>query len=110
MTQQNEKDLQRLLRLPWTVIRDVTPEGDVLLRVREIPSAVGSGESDEECVADLWESLAESLRALIHFGDPVPLPDGVNALWTRMSQPAPEHQAEFFFVGLQNTSSGAAAV
>ena len=109
MTQQIEQDIQRLLHLPWTIIRDVTPEGDVLLRVKEIPSAVGSGDSDEERIAELWQSLSESLRALLHFGDTVPLPDGLQESWTRISPAASKQSVEFFFVSAQNTSSGAAA-
>ena len=85
MTPSSELDLQRLLRLPWTIVREVTPEGDVLLRVKEIPSAVGSGNTDEELVADLWDSLTESLRAYLHFGDKVPLPQGVSDSWVRLS-------------------------
>lgn len=107
MTQDIDKNLQRLLHLPWTVVREVTPEGDVLLRVKEIPSAVGSGDSDADRVADLWESLSESLRALLHFGDPVPFPDGVRERWTRISPPISEHKWEFFFVSSQGTSTGA---
>lgn len=77
MSSNSEHELQRLLRLPWTVLREETPEGDVVLRVKEIPSAVGSGDTDEERVADLWESLTASLRAYLHFGDTIPLPAGV---------------------------------
>ncbi len=107
MSQQIEKDIQRLLHLPWTVAREEGPEGEVLLRVKEIPSAVGSGESDEERIADLWESLSESLRALLHFRDPIPLPEGVGQQWTHIA-PSSERRAEFFFVSAQRTSTGAA--
>lgn len=110
MSQHVEQDIQRLMHLPWTILREVTPEGDVLLRVKEIPSAVGSGDSDEQRVEDLWESLSESLRALLHFGDPVPLPDGVNESWTRIPQPMPKQDVGFYFVSSQNTSTAAAAL
>jgi hypothetical protein len=69
-----EIELERLLRLPWSILREVTPEGDTILRVKEIPGAIGSGASDAERERDLWDSLAESLRAYLHFGDPVPVP------------------------------------
>jgi hypothetical protein len=107
MTSRIEQDLQRLLNMPWTVLREVTPEGDVLLRVKEIPSAVGSGESDEERVKDLWESLSESLRALLHFGDAIPLPQGIGASWTRIARPA-EKTVSFFFVSPESAATGAA--
>lgn len=32
-----EEKLRHLLRLPWTFDRELTPEGDSVLRVREIP-------------------------------------------------------------------------
>jgi hypothetical protein len=70
----NELELRRLLTLPWTVLREVTPEGETILRVEEIPSAVGSGSSDTERERDLWDSLTESLQAYLHFGDTIPVP------------------------------------
>lgn len=107
MNERIERDIQRLLHLPWTIVRDVTPEGDVLLRVKEIPSAVGAGDSDETRIADLWESLSESLRAYLYFGDTVPLPDGAQDLWTRISPPSSDQPPIFFFVSTQETSTGA---
>ena len=99
-------DLQRLLQLPWTVARETTPEGDVLLRVKEIPSAVGSGSTDGERVKDLWESLTESLRAYLHFGDPVPMPRGASDSWTRVSAKG-NSDAGFFIVSAVATDTGA---
>lgn len=74
MTEPVDREIQRLLRLPWTITVETSPEGDRLLRVREIPSAVGCGATDAEAIADLWASLEASLRAYVHFGDAVPLP------------------------------------
>lgn len=71
-----DTQLQRLLALPWTIVSEMTPEGDRILRVREIPSAIGTGGTDEEIERDLMESLEASLRAYLHFGDDVPVPDG----------------------------------
>lgn len=96
MPKVSEADLQRLLRAPWTIIREVSPEGDVLLRVKEIPSAVGSGSTHDELVADLWESLTESLRAYLHFGDAVPLPQGASDSFVRLSPQAAPPKAPFF--------------
>ena len=101
-----EMDLQRLLHLPWTVVKDTTPEGDELLRVREIPSAVGFGESDQERVDDLWQSLTESLRAYLHFGDEVPVPEGAADSWTRIAPPVSE-KPKFFIVSAAPTDTGA---
>jgi predicted RNase H-like HicB family nuclease len=72
-----DTQLQQLLAMPWTIVSEMTPEGDRLLRVREIPSAIGTGETDEEIERDLMESLEASLRAYLHFGDAVPLPNGM---------------------------------
>lgn len=75
MTHDNiNSEIDRLLALPWTIVAETTPEGDRLLRVREIPSAIGHGETDDELTRDLRESLESSLRAYLHFGDPIPKP------------------------------------
>ena len=84
MKQHLDPELQRLLRLPWTILSETSPEGDLLLRVKEIPSAVGCGETEAAAIADLWEALAESLRTHLHFGDPVPVPVGVPTQWNRI--------------------------
>lgn len=84
MKQHLEPELQRLLRLPWTILSETSPEGDLLLRVKEIPSAVGSGDTEAAAIADLWEALTESLRAHLHFGDPVPVPTGVSPQWSQV--------------------------
>ena len=77
MSRQIDAELRRLLYLPWTIVPETTPEGDRVLRVLEVPSAVGHGLSDKELEMDLWASLEESLRAFLHFGDPVPVPKGI---------------------------------
>ena len=76
-----DQKLDLLLTLPWHQVSEVTPEGDRLLRVREVPSATGSGDTAEQLEADLRESLRESLRAYLHFGDPLPLPAGCALPW-----------------------------
>lgn len=81
--------LSYLLRLPWTFVRERTPEGDTILRVREIPSAVGTGETSAELEADVWGSLRASLEAYLHFGDPIPLPLGVRLPWEGPVEPGP---------------------
>lgn len=81
MTWTTEQKLEHLEALPWTIVAETTPEGDRLLRVSEIPSAVGHGATPEELEADLWASLRASLQAYLHFGDPIPLPNGVALPW-----------------------------
>lgn len=82
MTWTIDQKIESLLRLPWTISSETSPEGDRLLRVTEIPSAVGSGTDDLEVEADLWESLRASLVAYLHFDDPIPLPDGCVLPWS----------------------------
>lgn len=84
-----EKQIEFLLALPWTVQAETTPEGDRLLRIAEIPSAVGSGETDDDLAADLWDSLRASLEAFLHFADTVPLPAGVYGLPWVVKRPTP---------------------
>jgi hypothetical protein len=91
MISSEDRQIDHLMRLPWTIVRETTPEGDQLLRVAEIPSAVGSGHTAEAIEADLWQSLRESLRAYLHFNDPVPLPKGAKGPWLQRpaKQPVP---------------------
>lgn len=77
----SDEKVRQLLRLPWTFVREVAPEGDVLLRVKEIPSVVGTGTTDAELEADLWASLEAALAAFLHFGDPVPMPEGCELMY-----------------------------
>lgn len=105
-----EAELRRLLFLPWTIVPEVTPEGDRLLRVLEVPSAVGHGETDEELERDLWESLKESLKAYLHFGDPIPLPSGIPQSWlpTSPMQRAVQ-QPRYYIVTATDARTGSAA-
>ena len=77
----DERKLAYLLRLPWTFVTETTPEEDLLVRVAEVPAAVGTGATLEEIASDAWEALSDALRAHLHFGDPVPLPAGSSLPW-----------------------------
>ena len=88
----DERKLSHLFTLPWTIEPEVTPEGDRLLRVRELPAAVGHGETDEELVRDFWESFRATLACYLHFGDRIPLPEGVKALPWERAPAEPESQ------------------
>jgi predicted RNase H-like HicB family nuclease len=81
VTEIPQAPIDQLLRLPWTIVRETSPEGDLLLRVAEIPSVVGTGATPSDAEADLWESLRESLKAYAHFGDPIPLPKERSPDW-----------------------------
>lgn len=89
MTWTTEQKLDALLRVRWTLIPETTPEGDRLVRVAELPSVVGSGMTESELAADLWASLHAALEAYLHFGDPIPLPEGVSLPWERRATHAP---------------------
>ena len=45
-----QRKLDFLLRLPWTIYSEHTPEGDVLLRVRELPSVMGTGDTEDAII------------------------------------------------------------
>ena len=70
----DEQKLDYLMRQPWTIVREDSGESYALLRCKEMPDAVGSGDTDAELERDFWDSLRESLRARMHFGDTVPNP------------------------------------
>lgn len=90
MTWTENQQLEYLLKLPWTVVAETTSEGDRVLRIAEIPSATGSGDSPSQMERDLWESLRESLRAYLHYGDPIPVPAAASPPWVDAAhKPAP---------------------
>lgn len=83
-----EDRLDYLLRLPWTIVREVATDGELLLRVAEIPSAVGNGDSLAELEGDMWESLRASLEAYVQFDDAIPLPPGISGLPWQQERPS----------------------
>jgi predicted RNase H-like HicB family nuclease len=86
----DERRLAFLLRLPWTLVAETTPEGDSLIRVAELPSAVGTGATQQEIERDLWDALTAALRAYLHFGDPIPVPVGRKLPWVEAAPAADE--------------------
>lgn len=83
MNWNTEAKLRYLIRLPWTILAETTEDGEKVLKVAEVPSAMGSGPTDEASIADLWDSLQSSLEAYLHFGDPVPTPEEQALPWER---------------------------
>lgn len=86
MTWTLEQKLTYLLKLPWTIVPDATPEGDLLVRVRELPAVVGCGTTPKALEADFWDAMETALRSYLHFGDRLPLPPKQVLPW---EQPAP---------------------
>lgn len=85
-----EQQLEYLLqRIPWTISREEAPEGDVILRCREIADATGAGETDAEIERDFWESLRASLQAYLHFGERPPVPANFALPWESDGRPTP---------------------
>jgi hypothetical protein len=72
----DEIKISYMLRMPWTIVPS-TEDGERVLRVREIPSVIATGVADEELDRELFDALRASLRAYLHFGDPLPRPPGV---------------------------------
>lgn len=81
MSWDERRKLEYLLGLPWSIYAEATAEGERLLRVRELPPVIGSGESDAEIERDFWDSLEATLRSYLHFGDELPLPLGLTLPW-----------------------------
>jgi predicted RNase H-like HicB family nuclease len=88
MSWDEQRKLEYLLGLPWTIYTEATAEGERLVRVRELPSVIGSGEGDEEIEREFWESLEATLRSYLHFGDELPLPLDMTLPW-KQGAPAP---------------------
>jgi hypothetical protein len=93
-----EQKLAHLLALPWTIRLERTPEGDRLLRVAELPAAVGTGDTDAQLERDFWEALEATIRAYLHFGDTLPLPPDVTLPWEQPIEKAVVCQPTFQFV------------
>ncbi len=72
-----DEKLDYLVRLPWKILPEEGDEpGDMVLTCAELPSAIGTGGSEREVVADFWASLRLTLRSYVRDGDIIPLPKG----------------------------------
>jgi len=87
----DEHKLAYLLKLPWTIVPEVTPEGDRLLRVKELPAVAGCGETEDALATDFWAALEAALRSYLHFGDPLPRPQGAVLPWEADPAGAPSY-------------------
>lgn len=74
----NQRKLELLLRLPWTVVPE-KDEDDLILRVEELPSVIATGRTEQQVEADFWESLRATLETYLQFDDPVPKPRSISA-------------------------------
>ncbi len=97
-----EQKIAGALRLPWTVISETTPEGDRLLRVAELPAAVGTGESDDDLERDFWESFEATIAAYLESGDSLPRPKLLKGPFPWDIRPA---QAKAFAVRVEDGRS-----
>ena len=71
----NERKLDALLRLPWTLRMDHNVEdGHWSMRVAELPAAIVTAERVEDLEDAFWESLRETLKVFLEHGDVIPLP------------------------------------
>lgn len=64
--------IELAVQQPWTVLISRDDDNGYVARVEEIPDAIATGETIEALERDLWESIRESIRARIAFGDPIP--------------------------------------
>lgn len=83
-----EQRLTALMRMPWGIVieRD-EDDSSFVIQVREIPDAIGTGADEKLAAIDLWESLRESLRVRLIYGDDLPLPPGTIAPWVTGAAP-----------------------
>jgi hypothetical protein len=88
MSWDERRKLDYLLGLPWSIYAETTVDGERLLRVRELPSVMGSGDSDEEVEREFWDSLEATLQSYLHFGDELPLPLDATLPW-KQGTPTP---------------------
>lgn len=106
MTWTIEQKIEYLLHQPWTIFAETTPEGDRLLRVKELPAAVGSGDDDDSLVADFLESLRSTLEAYLVVGSNPPLPAPTRSYpWEKPAAPAAAAQEISYRQGVLRTYS-----
>jgi len=91
----DQRKLEYLLALPWSIYTEVTAEGDRLLRVRELPPVMGSGASDEDIEREFWDSLEATLRSYVHFGDELSLPLGMTLPWKQAPRAPAQRRRAF---------------
>jgi predicted RNase H-like HicB family nuclease len=71
----NERKLEALLRLPWSLTMSRNEEGGYwVMQVKELPAAIATGRTPEELEPAFWESLRETLAVFLEHGDAIPLP------------------------------------
>jgi hypothetical protein len=68
-----ERKLDYLVRMPWTIVPEPADDGEIALRVRELPGSLVIGTA-EELDTLYWENLRATLASLLHFGDEIPRP------------------------------------
>ena len=96
----NEQKVRALLHLPWTV-EPSTEDGVLIVRVKELPSVIATGATEEELERDYWESLQATLEVYVGHDDPIPLPPRVaNLPWENVARP------RFNFIGVINSKRG----
>ncbi len=77
MQQTTNETLEQLLRRPWS--RELVPDGDsIAARVPELPGCFASGETFEEALAHLQESLRSWLDVALETGAQIPQAQGDN--------------------------------
>ena|ERR1700737_2846020 len=86
----DQDKLRFLVSRSWTVtVERDKDEGYVILRVKELPSVIATGNDNKALEDDFWESLQASLETALQFGDPIQLPGGEKAPWELAAHPTP---------------------
>lgn len=78
LTPYQEALLESYLRLPWTLLPGFREaEGYHTLRVAELPSVLGVGETESELEASFWEAMRSVITSYLLDGEAIPLPHGI---------------------------------
>jgi antitoxin HicB len=69
------KNLEEYLRLPYTtVLRRDEKDGIVVARIEELPGCSAHGDSEQEALSNLHDSMIDWIGDCLEAGDPVPEP------------------------------------
>lgn len=80
--------VQYLVRLPWTVQVGNAADGDVTVRLVELPFLLATGKDLKGAGRDLFEALWTAMDAMLEHSDKIPLPRGAYLPWDRGEEPS----------------------
>jgi predicted RNase H-like HicB family nuclease len=77
LTPEQANRIETLLRLSWSFeVSRNEEEGYLIARVKELPSVLATGETEEELGTEIWDAMRAALSAYVLDGDEIPMPPG----------------------------------